>query len=81
MSSENKKRLNLYQPAPYEIIVPGHLNESWVDWARNMNIVVGNDADGLPITTLRLQVGLLDSGEVVWIYRSLLQPHALIDNS
>jgi len=28
-----------------------------------------------------LQVGLLESGEVVWIYKSLLQPHALIDNS
>ena len=27
-----------------------------------------------------LQVGLLESGEVVWVYRSLLQPHALIDN-
>jgi TPR repeat protein len=28
-----------------------------------------------------LQVGLLESGEIVWIYKSLLQPHALIDNS
>ena len=28
-----------------------------------------------------LQVGLLDSGEIVWIYRPLLQPHALVDNS
>lgn len=28
-----------------------------------------------------LQAGLLESGEIVWIYKSLLQPHALIDNS
>jgi hypothetical protein len=28
-----------------------------------------------------LQVGLLDTGAVVWIYKSLLQPHALLDNS
>ena len=28
-----------------------------------------------------LQVGLLESGEVVWIYKPLLEPHALIDNS
>ena len=28
-----------------------------------------------------LQVGLLENGEIVWIYKSLLQPHALIDNS
>jgi TPR repeat protein len=28
-----------------------------------------------------LQAGLLESGAIVWIYKSLLQPHALIDNS
>lgn len=28
-----------------------------------------------------MQVGLLESGEIAWIYKSLLQPHALIDNS
>ena len=28
-----------------------------------------------------LQVGLLETGTVVWIYKSLLQPHALLDNS
>jgi SH3-like domain-containing protein len=27
-----------------------------------------------------LQVGLLESGEIVWVYKSLLQPHALIDD-
>ena len=28
-----------------------------------------------------LQVGLLKSGKIVWVYKTLLQPHALIDNS
>jgi len=28
-----------------------------------------------------MQVGLLESGEVAWVYKSLLQSHALVDNS
>jgi len=47
-----KQKLTLDQPATYQIKVPGHLDESWSDWAGGMTITVENGDDDPPITTL-----------------------------
>ena len=52
MLKKEKHKLTLDRPEIYQIKVPGHLDESWSDWAGGLTISVGSDADGLPITTL-----------------------------
>jgi hypothetical protein len=52
MMREIKQKLTLDQPASYQIKVPGHLDESWSDWAGGMTITVENGDDGPPTTTL-----------------------------
>ena len=49
---EAEKRLSLDRPATYQIRVPGHLDESWSDWAGEMTITVESESDGPPVTTL-----------------------------
>ena len=49
---EVKQKLSLDRPATYQIKMPGHLNESWSEWAGSMTITVESDDDGLPVTTL-----------------------------
>jgi len=49
---EVKQKLTLDRPATYQIKVPGHLGESWSDWAGGMTITVDCEDDGLPVTTL-----------------------------
>ena len=52
MVKEERNKPSLERPASYQIKVPGHLNESWSDWAGGMTIEVESDRDGLPVTTL-----------------------------
>ena len=47
-----KRKLTLHQPATYQIKVPGHLDQSWSDWAGGMTVTVESEHDGSPITTL-----------------------------
>jgi hypothetical protein len=47
-----KQNLTLHQPAGYQIKVPGHLDESWSEWAGGMAITLECSDDGLPTTTL-----------------------------
>ena len=47
-----KQKLTLDRPATYQIRVPGHLDESWSDWAGGMTITVESKGDGPPTTTL-----------------------------
>ena len=47
-----KQKLTLDQPATYQIKLPGHLDESWSDWAGGMTITVENEDDGLLVTTM-----------------------------
>ncbi len=47
-----KQKLTLDQPATYQIKVPGHLDESWSDWAGGMTITLESGDDGPPVTTL-----------------------------
>ena len=47
-----KQKLTLAQPATYQIKVPGHLDESWSEWAGGMTITLESEEDGPPTTTL-----------------------------
>jgi hypothetical protein len=47
-----KQKLTLDQPATYQIKVPGHLDESWSEWAGGMAITVEGGDDIPPTTTL-----------------------------
>ena len=49
---EINQKLTLDQPATYQIKVPGHLDESWSDWAGGMTITLESGDDGPPTTTL-----------------------------
>lgn len=47
-----RQKLTLDQSATYEIRVPGHLDQSWSDWAGGMTITVESEGDGPPVTIL-----------------------------
>ena len=67
-----KRKLTLYQPATYQIKVPGELDENWQNWAGEMTVVVENDEDGLPITIL---TGKLDQAALLGHLRRLFSLH------
>jgi hypothetical protein len=52
MMKEVEQKLTLDQPATYQIKVPGHLDQSWSEWAGGMTITVENEDDSPPTTTL-----------------------------
>jgi hypothetical protein len=52
MMKKIKQKLTLDQPATYQTKVPGHLDESWSEWAGGMTITVESEGDGPPVTTL-----------------------------
>ena len=65
---EMKQKLTLDRPATYEIKVPGHLDESWSDWAGGMTITVEHGGDGPPVTTL---TGTVDQAALQGLLRRL----------
>jgi len=65
---EIKQKLTLDRPVTYEIKVPGHLNESWSEWAGSMTITVESDSDGSPITILN---GKFDQAALQGLLRRL----------
>ena len=68
MMKKVKQKLSLDRPAPYQIKMPGHLDESWSDWAGGMTITVESEGDGLPVTTL---TGTLDQAALQGLLRRL----------
>ena len=52
MMTKVKQKITLDQHATYQIKIPGHLDESWSEWAGGMAITVENGDDGPPVTTL-----------------------------
>jgi len=56
MVDENSKKLTLDRPATYQIKVPGVLKQRWEYWGVDVSVTVGNDENGLPITTLTVTV-------------------------
>jgi hypothetical protein len=69
---QSKQKLMLYQPATYQIKVPGELGENWSDWAGGMTIEVESKSDGkgssYPVTTL---TGALDQAALQGLLRRL----------
>jgi hypothetical protein len=65
---EIKQRLTLDRPATYQIKVPGHIGESWSDWAGGMTITVESEGDGPPVTIL---TGTLDQAALQGLLRRL----------
>jgi hypothetical protein len=65
---EIKQKLTLDRPANYQIKVPGHLDESWSDWAGGMTITVERGGDGPPVTTL---TGTVDQAALQGLLRRL----------
>ena len=58
----------LYRPATYHIKVPGHLDETWSEWAEGMTITAEIDDDGRPVTTL---AGTIDQAALQGLLRRL----------
>jgi hypothetical protein len=65
---EVKQKLTLDRPATYQIKVPGHLDESWSDWAGGMTITVESEGEGPPVTTL---TGTVDQAALQGLLRRL----------
>jgi hypothetical protein len=59
---------SLHQPATYQIVVPGELDESWSDWAESMTIAVSRAGDAPPVSTLS---GQLDQAALQGLLRRL----------
>lgn len=63
-----KQKLTLDRPATYQIKVPGHLNDSWADWAGGMMVTLENDVDGLAVSTI---TGKVDQAALHGLLRRL----------
>ncbi len=63
-----RQKLTLHQPATYRIKVPGHLDESWADWAGGMTMVVALEDDERSVTIL---TGALDQAALQGLLRRL----------
>jgi hypothetical protein len=68
MMKEIKQKLSLDRPATYQIKVPGHLDETWSDWAGGLTITVECEGDGPPVTTL---TGTVDQAALHGLLRRL----------
>jgi hypothetical protein len=65
---EEKQKLTLDRLARYQIIVPGHLDESWLDGDGKITITIASDSDGLPLTIL---TGSFDQAALVGLLRRI----------
>ena len=63
-----RQKLTLDRPATYQIKVPGHIGESWSDWAGGMTITVESEGDDPPTTTL---TGTVDQAALQGLLRRL----------
>ena len=66
--SEVNQKLTLDRPANYQIKVPGALDKERFDWTGLMSITVGNDDDGLLVSTL---TGTFDQAALQGLLRRL----------
>ena len=62
------QKLSLDRPTPYQIKVPGELDERWSDWVGGMAIRVEDEGDGPPVTTL---TGVVDQAALHGLLRRL----------
>jgi hypothetical protein len=63
-----ERKLSLDRPATYQIKVPGHLDERWLDWVEGMTTTIESEGDGPPATTL---TGILDQAALQGLLRRL----------
>jgi hypothetical protein len=68
MIEKSKQKLTLDRPTTYQIKVPGHLNESWLEWAGSMTITVESKGDGPPVAIL---TGTFDQAALQGLLRRL----------
>jgi hypothetical protein len=68
MMKITKQKLTLDRPATYQIKVPGHLDESWLDWVGGMTVTVESEGDNTPVTTL---TGKVDQAALQGLLRRL----------
>ena len=68
MIERKKQKLTLDRPATYQIKVPGELDKSRSDWIENVTVIVGNDDEGLPVSTL---IATLDQANLLGLLRRL----------
>jgi hypothetical protein len=68
MENNNKLRLTLDQQVRYQIQVPGHMDESWLDWVGELAVETGCDDTGSPVTTLS---GTFDQAALIGLLRRL----------
>ncbi len=62
------QKLTLYQPAAYQIKVPGHLDTGWTEWAGGASLTLESEGDGLPVTVL---TGTFDQAALQGLLRRL----------
>ncbi len=62
------EKLTLYQPAAYQIKVPGHLDPSWVAWDEKITLTAEFEADGTAVTVL---TGTFDQAALQGLLRRL----------
>ncbi|NOR83865.1 MAG: hypothetical protein GQ526_10285 [Ardenticatenales bacterium] len=65
---KDRQKLTLDRPATYQIKVPGHLDESWSEWAGMVTISAESEGGGPPVTTL---TGTLDQAALQGLLRRL----------
>jgi len=63
-----RQKLTLHRPVTYQIKVPGHLDESWSEWAGGMTITVESEGDGSLVTIL---TGTVDQAALQSLLRRL----------
>ena len=63
-----KRKLTLDRPVTYQIIVPGHLDESWTECDGCMTVTADIDENGRPATTLS---GTFDQAALQGLLRRL----------
>ena len=67
-----KHKLTLYQPAIYQIQVPGEIDQRWSDWIEGMTIAVDSavydEGNRYPVTTL---TGTFDQAALQGLLRRL----------
>ena len=68
MMKKEKPKLTLDRPVTYQIKVPGHLDESWAEWADRMTLTVGSEGACPPVTT---RSGAVDQAALQGLLRRL----------
>ena len=68
MTDKSNPRLTLDRPAIYQIKIPGHIDDTWLDWIGEMRMETGYAEIGFPISTL---TGSLDQAALIGLLRRL----------